>query len=272
MKVNDKLLNKYFVKTSDVPTRPGCWNYLKVEVFMNEEQPVYENGQMVTKVVPVKIGEYERNYSSLMNTFHPFEQNGKHYALYSPKYTATRIMSLPDCKDIGREEPSSFGFCPVEYAVWHDEEEYMGHIECLESDSPTLKKYYAEHPVDLKKLAGIVNGHFGFVAGCVWGDDTSWKIQALDLSQASNGIVKRSDWFGYMELPEDCSLKDAIAVKLWEPDNWRIGIPTVEYFDFDTKTKVSAPTEPLTPEQAVRYWGIGTLLKVKIKSLFGKKR
>ncbi len=272
MKINEKLLKKYFTKTVQVPTKPGCWNYLKVEIFMNDEIAAYEGGTIVTRTIPVKIGEYERNYSSMMETFHPFEQNGKHYALYSPEYTATRIMSLPDCKDIGGEESNSFGFCPVEYAVWHDQEEYDGHVKCLESDSPVLQEHYKKYPVDREKLAGMVNGHFGFVSGCIWGDDTSWKIQALDLSEAHKGIIKRSDWFGYMELPEDCSLKDAIVMKLWEPDNWRIGIPNVEYFDFDTKTRVSDPYEPLTPEQAVKYWGIWNLIKIKVKLLFGKKK
>ena len=28
----------------------------------------------------------------------------------------------------------------------------------------------------------------GFVAGCVWGDDSSWKIEYLDLSKADEGI------------------------------------------------------------------------------------
>ena len=64
-----------------------------------------------------KIGEYLRNYSSFYNTFHPFVQNGKEYALYSKDYTATRVMELPSCQDIAGEDRNSFGFCPIDFYV-----------------------------------------------------------------------------------------------------------------------------------------------------------
>jgi hypothetical protein len=43
-------------------------------------------------------------------------------------------------------------------------------------------------------------GDFGFVWGCVWGDDTSWKVQYLDLSRVQQGEIKRDERFGYVEL------------------------------------------------------------------------
>jgi hypothetical protein len=64
-----------------------------------------------------QIGEYVRNYTTLFHTFYPFVVNDKTYALYSPHYTATRVMELPTCKDVGGEEPASGGFCPVDYFV-----------------------------------------------------------------------------------------------------------------------------------------------------------
>src|SRR5215471_20205604 len=51
---------------------------------------------------------------------------------------------------------------------------------------------------------------FGFVAGCIWGDDSSWKIEFLDLSAIANGVIKRDARFGYIEMPEGMSLKQAI--------------------------------------------------------------
>lgn len=36
--------------------------------------------------------------------------------------------------------------------------------------------------------------------GCYWGDDTSWKVQYLDLSRVQQGIISRDDRFGYVEL------------------------------------------------------------------------
>lgn len=124
-----------------------------------------------------QIGFYQRNYPSLFKTFYPFEQDGKEYALYSKDYTGTRVMSLPDCVDICGEERDAYGFCPTEYYV----------------------------PKESK-------GKYGFVAGMVWGDDIGGdKLQFLDLSQITKGIIKREDKFGYVELTET-NLKDCIEI------------------------------------------------------------
>lgn len=124
-----------------------------------------------------QIGEYQRNYPSFFKTFYPFEQDGKEYALYSKDYTGTRVMTLPDCVDICGEERDAYGFCPTEYYV-----------------PPQFK------------------GKYGFVAGMVWGDDVGGdKLQFLDLSQITKGILKREDKFGYVELTE-ANLKDCIEI------------------------------------------------------------
>lgn len=81
-------------------TIAGGWGSVRVGVFRGSEQ----------------VGEYRRNYRGTP-PFAPFEQGGRWYALYSRNYTATRLMSLPDCADLGGEEPAGGGFCPVEYHV-----------------------------------------------------------------------------------------------------------------------------------------------------------
>jgi hypothetical protein len=43
-------------------------------------------------------------------------------------------------------------------------------------------------------------GDFGFVWGCVWGDDSSWKVQHLDLSRVQHAEIKREEKFGYLPL------------------------------------------------------------------------
>ena len=64
------------------------------------------------------VGSYVRTYGAYgASTFCPFEQDGRWYALYSSDYTTTRLMPLPDCRDLGGELPSPGGFCPVEYYV-----------------------------------------------------------------------------------------------------------------------------------------------------------
>src|SRR5262249_31177463 len=88
-----------------VLTKPGCWESLRVGVFEDDNQ----------------IGEYTRNYPALYDTFFPFEVDGRWLALYSREYMYTRVMSLPDCKDLGGENrentPYANHFCPVDYFV-----------------------------------------------------------------------------------------------------------------------------------------------------------
>lgn len=145
-----------------------------------------------------QVGEYVRNYHSLMQTFFPFERNGKWYALYSKDYTSTRVMTLPDCKDIGGEESNKHEFCPVEFFV--PKVYRCRRLNPKEKDSKKLKFEHSPAYVP-----------FGLVSGCVWGDDSSWKIQYLDLSQVDKGIIKREEKFGYIELPNSLHLSEAIG-------------------------------------------------------------
>lgn len=165
------------IEPYEIKNKKGTWNSLSIDIL--------EDGS--------KIGSYTRNYSSIYNTFHPFEQDGKRYALYSTDYTATRVMTLPDCKDLCGEDREEWGFCPTDYYV----------------------------PKESKGL-------FGFVAGCVWGDDTSWKIQYLDLRNISEGKLVRDDKFGYIELPRDMTLEDAIDYE-YDEDFGKDGIGHLVY-------------------------------------------
>jgi len=178
----------------------GYWNHIEVGVF--EKKP---------DETEVQIGSYTRNYHCLYKTFFPFQKDGKWYTLYSKDYTSTRVMSLPDCKDLGGESPHGFGFCPVEYYVpqaWEVGDDT--HDGKVETDFKEIGGEYLPDPEYLKEL-----GSFGFLAGCVWGDDSSWKIQYLDLSRVEEGIIKREEKFGYIELVDD-SLRDAIhGIYIW---------------------------------------------------------
>jgi len=61
-------------------------------------------------------------------------------------------------------------------------------------------------------------GDFGFVWGYVWGDDSSWKVQHLDLSAIQDGVIRRDDRFGYLKLATDPKLepRDFIRCSSWE--------------------------------------------------------
>ena len=179
---------KYFVKTETVETKPGCWSCLKVNIF--EQYPGKE---------PLPIGSYVRGYHDLFDTFYPFMQDGKWYALYSDDYTTTRVMELPSCQRIAGEEGNSWGFCPTGYYVPQED---------------TEDDWYEEDPTIL--------GKFGFICGCTWGDDSSWKIQCLDLSKIKEGIFKRDNRFGYLELLGDYDrLKDSIEIDDYDKEDYR---------------------------------------------------
>jgi hypothetical protein len=167
-------------------SRPGEWSHYRVEIL--------RKGRVV--------GSFERNYA-LMAAFKPFVGiDGGLYALYSSDYTATRVMSLPDCRDLGGEDQSSFGFCPVEYFV-----------PC----NPPLG----------------LDGSFGFVAGCIWGDDSSWKVQFLDLSRVAEGVLVRDDRFGYLELDDGVTLEDAIDLREWNLSDRIVRIRAVHPFEIE---------------------------------------
>lgn len=225
-------------KLEDVATKPGCWNHIRIGVFDGDRQ----------------IGEYVRNYSAFYDTFHPFKAGDRWFALYSPHYTATRLMSLPDCKDIGGEEANSYGFCPVEFLVpklcGQDFDPNDPEPKVANHDSATwalrvpleggLVRYYwpndPQHPnPDPERAAAYeeavktshalwrawqdrhpyrtIHAPWGFVAGCVWGDDSGgWKVEFLDLSKAAEGILVRDSRFGYVQLPGKVGLKDGIRV------------------------------------------------------------
>jgi hypothetical protein len=88
---------------------PGVWKTAGVDIFEEIDGTARQ------------IGSYERNHAGWCDsTFAPFVLDGRWYALYSPEYTATRIMELPSCRDLGGEENRSNGFCPVDYYVPHD--------------------------------------------------------------------------------------------------------------------------------------------------------
>lgn len=213
-----------------IPTKPGCWKYSRIGIFQDD----------------VQIGEYQRNYESFFNTFHPFKLGDEWFALYSRDYTSTRVMKLPSCEDLGGEEPASFGFCPTDYYVpeltgqilnpndpepkqrWRDKKFVK---ETLSEKGykiwyyPTDKNGYTHLLDEYKQLQKedkviwdewmkrnpILTQHanWGFVGGCVWGGP--YEIMFLDLTKAKEGIITRDARFGYIEFSGNIPLKDMIS-------------------------------------------------------------
>jgi len=192
-----------------VKNRPGEWDSLKVGIFQDKKQ----------------IGSYVRNYHNLSKTFFPFEHKGKWYALFSREYTRTEIMVLPTCEIIGSEPPvKGEGFCPVEFYV-------PNYIQVKFADGTGKREWCYDPLIDVDKWkldpakGNEYEFHYfdvGFVAGCIWGDDWSWKVQHLDLSQIEKGVITRSEKFGYVSLGRNCSLENSVDMIMFDPNAYRI--------------------------------------------------
>jgi hypothetical protein len=54
-------------------------------------------------------------------------------------------------------------------------------------------------------------------SGCAWGDDSSWKVQHLDLSAVRDSVIRRDDRFGYIRLAAHPKLepRDFIRCPSW---------------------------------------------------------
>lgn len=198
----------FSIECESVDNGPGLWASSKVSIFRDD----------------VLIGKYLRNYPrNAQTTFYPFNVNDEWYALYSPHYTCTRVLKLFDNKieDWCGEEPSSSGFCPVEFYV-PSQHEYKDpdstefgkyKTDCI-GDYPTVADFHK----DTDGVLATNSLMFGFLSGCKWGDDHSFKLRYVDLSKVSDRIITIEERFGYAELPQRMSLRESIAEILYEDD------------------------------------------------------
>ena len=127
-----------------------------------------------------------------------------------------------------RDEAQSNGLCPVGFYVpdWWD----------VHDGSNLPGSYYwkddAEHP----------KGDFGFVWGCIWDDDSSWKVQYLDLSKVQEGIIKRDERFSYIELATDAESDPSEFINCnFHDGGSRVEFKTLNSFDL----KSGKPISPL---------------------------
>jgi hypothetical protein len=204
----------YTVETEQVQNKPGCWNSLKVSIK--------KDGNI--------IGSYIRTYNCMYDTFFPFENNGKHYALISDQYTKVSVMDLSSCEIIMTNKDT---FCPTGFYV-PSNERAVRQIELL-------KEYESRKSLRDKMTAELPKwGTFGIVCGCYWGDDSGgWKAALLKIDFEKNEVFIDHEAFGYLELPSNMkSLKDSIE---WgdHPDEVDV-IPVSYYYKEGTLTTDSS--------------------------------
>lgn len=229
-----KEIEKIGYRPSSLPNSENqfTWNGLRIGVFRVEDG--HEE----------QVGEYERDYTHFFETFCHFVSDGKDYALYSPNAYETHLMELPSCRDLGEEQFEGIEFCPEAYYVptfveVHETNSYSGKIERRRVNQPKPEDFIIPNPLyrDRVKVGPLQYCPFGFVAGCEWGDDATSKIQYLDLSQVSKGIIKRDARFGYIVLPLNQKLEEAIDMIYqhdFDKDDYRIYINIRKRFDIET--------------------------------------
>ena len=201
--------DRFSTRVREVATGGGTWSTCHVDILD-------ETGRVVA--------DYDRNHPSLYRTFEPFRQGDRMFALISTDYTATSVMDLVTGRVVAAEEPSEMGFCPAGFYVpdWWDIND--GSI----LPGSMLWKNHHELP----------KGDFGFVWGCVWGDDQSWKVQHLDLSRVREGKILRDERFGYIELASHPKLdpKDFIECS-FHSDGCTVTFSVLAPFNLDGSAK-----------------------------------
>lgn len=219
----------FTITCSKVVNSPGTWDSTKVSIYRDD----------------LLVGEYIRNYSSAgQATFHPFSIGDQWYALYSADYTATRVMKIndTDIEDWCGEDSSAHGFCPIDMYIprYHEfHRSFTSGEKVHEYDSYTMDNEYKnalefENEKNETGYVGTKFCNFGFLCGCVWGDDSSWKLRYIDLSKVPEKELVITDKFGYWELPNNQELKDCINFSGWEPDHMWVELTRMEHVRLDT--------------------------------------
>lgn len=199
----------------------------------------WKSSNVIVKKNGEQIYEFVRHYS-FSREFEPFRQlqgdRWHDYALISSAYTTFQVLDLESGEVVATrpyptkvipdewftEMPQAFepgkwlegkkpgdsyqqeGFCPVEFYVPDPFEDYYGGDE----GGPEEYRYYEYFNEEVREASG----QFGFYSGCIWGDDSSWKLRGIDLSRIAEGVVTDDERFGYWELPAG-RLKDNVN---WE--------------------------------------------------------
>lgn len=193
----------FSIETTPIQNGDGFWNSTKVSIFQNQDL----------------IGEYIRNYPAYGDsTFFPFELDGNWFALYSASYTCTRIMKIDGngIIDWCGEEPSNDGFCPVEFYV------------------PKYYHYKDEILVDTvdDEIIKITYPKFGFLSGCYWGDDSTWKLRFINLEKVTEKVLEITERFGYWVLPNK-PLGDCIQISTCPDEGTVVTLLKEESFRID---------------------------------------
>lgn len=218
--------NRFWVNAETVASKDGGgWRTALVSVFDGD----------------VQIGTYERNHAGWAEeTFEPFQWNDRWFALYAPDYTATRVMSLPDCRDLGGEPAASDGFCPVEFYAPRYRERISKNLKTGQCFSSWGFAYFSFDSDETSEGYEATFGPWvtvptGFIAGCIWGDDSSWKLECVDLELAARGQIVRTARFGHVQLARGHSLAESLEFDR-HPPHWDLRMTLIRQERRDVAT------------------------------------
>jgi hypothetical protein len=225
--------DRYWIETIDttglfeVPSKPTPRDRYSTRVTRTSPE-----GAWTTVHVDVLAGDrvvagYDRNHS-MLGTFEPFRQGDREFALIAPHYTATSVLNLDTGEIVAGEERDPDGFCPVGFYVpdWWD----------IHDGSLVPGSLYWTDDMEWPR------GDFGFVWGCMWGDDSSRKVQYLDLSRVQQGELVRDERFRYVELATHSKLspREFIRCSSYE-GQLQVTLSVLQRFDLATGRPL--PTE-----------------------------
>lgn len=189
------------------------------------------------------VASYDRDYPNFYDTFEPFRQGDRAYALIAPSYTATSVIDLRTGEIIASEEPSAGGFCPVGFYVpdWWDVS--RPHPQWAPPGSSREDTVIRPGMLPWRdSYEWPTRGDFGFVWGCHWGDEASWKVQYLDLSEIEQGVIRRDDRFGYVKLATSAKLAARDFITISDPRHVRFAVET--NFDLVTGREITDDWDP----------------------------
>lgn len=204
------MTNRFTVTTKKVKIKEGCWEVLRCDVI---DTSVLEGNL---------IGSYDRNYSSLFNTFVPFEREGEWYALIGEQYNGFSIFRLtPKFERLYTTILSKGEFCPTDFYI------------------PFLKECY-----DLDNWDAPINkvwtGYHAFLSGCFWGSEYETCCMYIDMTDLSNPVVKPlKDKEGYwIRIPTSGKLEDQISISMEIDSELFLNVTTAAIARIDPKTMI----------------------------------
>jgi len=249
----------FSIVATEKETKPGCWNVYVVEVFQDGNKigeytrsyssfvaktfypfqhrgkwyALYSTDYTATRVACLENGKFEDWCGETGNSFGfcPTE-------FYVPKAKWALCAFYANPRE-GQTERTLHKF---EVCTWDNHPEYE--VEPLSEVSvpdPTVAHSHGTLEAGIRYAefgflcashgtleAGIRYAEFGFLCGCVWGDDSSWKIRYIDFSDLENKVMKITERFGYFELSmglkESLVFEDSMSGK-------RMAIKTDIWFD-----------------------------------------